>query len=482
MWKFIQFELKKIFKHRLNILLCILTIGLNFFFLTQIIDIQITDQSGKTYTKNESIEIVNNFYKEHAGIVNDDYVLEMNKEYQKQYDAYMEDKIDFDMMVNIFGKNYEEMRVLGENALLTREKMLAYVDQVKNNCIRYGIDVPMAWSDENSHFRIFNIYKENAEILPDYEKTLKNIFYSYSSSNNEQMYFEILNNSEDMKIKAYEEDGNLIVTDMGFLKLTSFNPEYLDRMTINHIQWLNDKYEKVDSAIDSTLSSNIFIRILEYYPIYVVYLILIVVLCSNIFSIDYENKTNQIIVCSNKNKTVLKAKILTMLFIVSTLFLVTFLIVVLYITHFIPIENLHLQAIDLGFGLGSNGTNALYSCIELIGYQLCMLYFAYLSIGVISVGLSCFTKSKFVSGIITLLSIFLPIFCQGQKWITFSPFIMINSHHAYFNWDMWMNDVLPVQDIGGFMIHTFSIVCLIWSLISLVILTACYLKERKHIV
>ena len=206
MWKFIQFELKKIFKHRLNILLCILTIGLNFFFLTQTIDIQITDQSGKTYTKKESIEIVNNFYKEHAGIVNDDYVLEMNKEYQKQYDAYMEDKIDFDMMVNIFGKNYEEMRVLGENALLTREEMLAYVDQVKNNCIRYGIDVPMTWSDENSHFKIFNIYKENVEVLPEYERTLENMFYSYSSSNNEQMYFEILNNSEDMKIKAYEEE------------------------------------------------------------------------------------------------------------------------------------------------------------------------------------------------------------------------------------------------------------------------------------
>lgn len=482
MWKFIKFELKKIFKHRLNILLCILTIGLNLFFLTQTFDIQITDESGKTYGNKESIEIVNKFYEEHVGVVNDSYVLEMNKEYQNRYDTYMKDKIDIDMMVNIFGENYEEMRMLGESASLTRGEMFAYIEQVQNNCKHYGIDIPMTWSDENSYFRIFNINKENAEILPEYEKSLENLFYSYSSLNNDQMYFEILNDSKDMKIEAYEKDGKLIVSDMGFLKLTSFNPEYLERMTINHIQWFNDRYEKMNSSIDSTLSSSVFIRTLDYYPLYVVYLILIIVLCSNIFSIEDEHKTNQIIVCTNQNKTVLKAKILTMLLIVSSLFLVTFLIAILYVMNFIPIENLHLQAIDLGFALGWDGTNALYSCFEFIAYQLCMLYFAFLSTGVISVGLSCFTKSKFVSGIISLLTLFVPVFCQGQKWITISPFIMLNSQHAYFKWDVWMNDILPVQDIGGVMIHTFIIVCLIWLFITIVISTACYLKGRKHIV
>lgn len=480
MWKFIQFELKKIFKRKLNILLCILTVGLNFFFITQTIDIQITDQVGKTYDKKESIEIINNFYKEHAGIVNDDYVLKMNQEYHKQVDTYMKDKIDFDMMVNIFGKNYEEMRILGENASLTRDEMFTYIEQVQRNCKRYGIDIPMTWSDETSHFKIYDIYKENSIVLPEYEKTLKNFFYSYSSINDNKMYFDILN--KDMKIEAYEENEELIVTDMGFLKLTSFSPEYLEKMTMNHIQWLNDRYEKMNSTIDSTLSSSMIIRSLDFYPIYVVYLILIIVLCSNIFSIEKENRTNQIIVCTNRYKSILKAKILTMLLIVSNLFLISFLITVIYVLCFIPIENLHLQVIDLGFDLGMNGTNALYSCIEFIAYQLCMLYFAYLSIGVITLGLSCFTKSKFVSGIITLLILFVPIFCQGQKWIIFSPFIMLNSQHAYFRWEPWMHDVLPVQDIGGIMIHTCTIVCLFWFFLSIVIVIACYLKERRHFV
>ena len=119
MIKLIQFEFKKIFKNKFNVLLLILTLGACFYM--------IQDQTSGYYYHEEYVSLenetlndietmlyVDEFKHLHAGNVDKEYLEEMKDLYNSYTEKLQMDEIDDELMKTYYGNNYLEIMEAGE--------------------------------------------------------------------------------------------------------------------------------------------------------------------------------------------------------------------------------------------------------------------------------------------------------------------------------------------------------------------------------
>ena len=483
MLKLVQFELKKILKSKLNLILLIAAIAIQCLALKEIVlslgYLNYYINQDEAVNQIEYKQYLDEFYAQHQGIVNDEYINEWNDEY---YDKLVE-ILDKEKMIQIYGDNYEEMIIAGKNGSLSEEEMWEYIHFVEERSQRFGYDyAPIEYPDDGSAQFTLNLYYKSG--MEGYAYNLHNIYFDSDYWNNDKnIYLDVLNQSKENKIIASQIDGKTEIEDFGYIDtLGYFNPQLISQMNMNQINWLNEKYENVSSQMDTTIGAGVLIQSFDVYVIYVIYLLVFIVIGTDLFAGEKNKKIDALLSCAKEYKRITTAKIITMLLLVISVFILASMINVLVVSLFFDIKNLHLAS--YGFSLGNFGyIFILYSCIEILVRQMGLVFCSFLCVAGLSVFLSCLTKNRFVSAIIMIIFVVFPILMtNGHLWLAIMPLTMLMGH-TYFSFSSGVAGyLLPIVDLGGTIVHTATLVCLFWIIVSIILMIGCYVKQRKHIV
>ena len=483
MVKLIQFELKKIFKSKFNLLLLIAAIAIQCLALKEIVlspgYLNYYIDQNTSVNQIEYKQYLDEFYTQHQGIVTDEYINEWNDEYYQKLDEI----IDKDKMIQIYGDNYEEMIIAGRNGSLSEEDMWEYIRFVEERSRPLGYDyAPIEYSDDGSaRFKLNLYYKSGME---GYGNTLHKIYYDLDFiTENQNVYLDVLNESKEHKIIASEVNGKTEIEDFGFLKtLGYFNPDLISQMNMNQIDWLNEKYENVSPQMDTTIGAGVLAQSFDMYVIYLGYLLCLIVIGTNLFAGEKSKKTDVLLSCAKEYKRITTAKLLTMLLLVVSLFILAVIINILAVSLFFDIKNLHLAS--YGYSLNNFGyIFILYSCFEMLLRQMGLIFCSFLCVAGLSAFLSCFTKNRFISVIIMIIFVAFPmLMTNGHTLLTIMPIVMLCCH-TYFSFSSGIAGyLLPIVDLGGTIVHTATLVCLFWIIVSIILMMGCYIKQQRHIV
>ena len=333
--------------------------------------------------------------------------------------------------------------------------------------------VPIQFSDESTHFQL-EVYYLNSD---DYAKTLHDLYYGFYSDMNAEMYFEVMNQSKENKIIASEIKNQVQIDDLGFLSLLQSDSDIVSLLNMKQINWLNDRYVNMSSQIDSIVGAFLFSSSLNYWIIYLVYFMVLIIFCSNLFSCEKQTRMDQMLFCAKKRRRIPAAKIYTMMILVMSIYAVSLLIDMISVMRIVPIENLNLAAVYTGLGI--RPMTVLYSYYELLARQLSLNLCAFLCIGTLSTFLSCFTKSRFFSAVAVILFTVFPLLGTKSPLLCYTPFVMIN-HVTYFNLNEGIaGKVLPISEIGGVIVDMATLVCLFWIVVSGIMMISSYMKAKN---
>ena len=476
MIKLVQFELKKIFKSKFNLLLLILIFGTCFYMIKEqssgdhhsARDANISLE-GDNLTDIETMRYIDEFKHLHAGNADEKYL----KEKQDLYNSYIEslqmDEIDDEVMKEYYGDNYLEIIEAGKNGSMSEaeiEELQQKIYDAQDKAeYQYGVNWPDIYDDEDGTFSLNLIYKNQ-----DKSRILSMMFNpSYDMLANKK---EHLINYDDIKNENYEineYDSNYINIHLGYLQMDFASKDNLDLIDENYVNWLNHKFLSNSTYVDSEVgletldrmlgdSNMVFSRLLL--------ILLMVILCADVFSIERSNHVDQQLACSQKgNRQVYVAKWITML-ILSILICIGFVIMAVgYVRYLVPIRN---------WNLVSESQFFLFTYKELILTDIGVLLTALLATASMTGFLSCITKNRFIAAIISLCVLIFPYFTGNWP----GPYKNIPSMIAY-DTNLWWGEF---KSIGGFMASSLILTVSLWLIISLVMFVIGYIKERRHIV
>ena len=476
MIKLVQFELKKIFKSKFNLLLLILIFGTCFYMIKEqssgyyhsARDANISLE-GDNLTDIETMRYIDDFKHLHAGNADEKYL----KEKQDLYNSYIEslqmDEIDDEVMKEYYGDNYLEIIEAGKNGSMSEaeiEELQQKIYDAQDKAeYQYGVNWPDIYDDEDGTFSLNLIYKNQ-----DKSRILSMMFNpSYDMLANKK---EHLINYDDIKNENYEineYDSNYINIHLGYLQMDFASKDNLDLIDENYVNWLNHKFLSNSTYVDSEVgletldrmlgdSNMVFSRLLL--------ILLMVILCADVFSIERSNHVDQQLACSQKgNRQVYVAKWITML-ILSILICIGFVIMAVgYVRYLVPIRN---------WNLVSESQFFLFTYKELILTDIGVLLTALLATASMTGFLSCITKNRFIAAIISLCVLIFPYFTGNWP----GPYKNIPSMIAY-DTNLWWGEF---KSIGGFMASSLILTVSLWLIISLVMFVIGYIKERRHIV
>ena len=476
MIKLVQCELRKIFKSKFNLLLLILIFGTCFYMIKEqssgyyhsARDANISLE-GDNLTDIETMRYIDEFKHLHAGNADEKYL----KEKQDLYNSYIEslqmDEIDDEVMKEYYGDNYLEIIEAGKNDTMSEaeieELQQKIYDAQDKTEYQYGVNWPDIYDDEDGTFSLNLIYKNQ-----DKSRILSMMFNpSYDMLANKK---EHLINYDDIKNENYEineYDSNYINIHLGYLQMDFASKDNLDLIDENYVNWLNHKFLSNSTYVDSEVgletldrmlgdSNMVFSRLLL--------ILLMVILCADVFSIERSNHVDQQLACSQKgNRQVYVAKWITML-ILSILICIGFVIMAVgYVRYLVPIRN---------WNLVSESQFFLFTYKELILTDIGVLLTALLATASMTGFLSCITKNRFIAAIISLCVLIFPYFTGNWP----GPYKNIPSMIAY-DTNLWWGEF---KNIGGVMASSLILTASLWLIISLVMFVIGYIKERRHIV
>lgn len=476
MIKLVQYELRKIFKSKFNLLLLILIFGTCFYMIREqssgyyhsARDANISLE-GDNLTDIETMRYIDEFKHLHAGNADEKYL----KEKQDLYNSYIEslqmDEIDDEVMKEYYGDNYLEIIEAGKNGTMSEseiEELQQKIYDAQDKAeYQYGVNWPDIYDDEDGTFSLNLFYKNQ-----DKSRILSMMFNpSYDMLANKK---EHLINYDDIKNENYEineYDSNYINIHLGYLQMDFASKDNLDLIDENYVNWLNHKFLSNSTYVDSEVgletldrmlgdSNMVFSRLLL--------ILLMVILCADVFSIERSNHVDQLLACSQKgNRQVYFAKWITML-ILSILICIGFVIMAVgYVRYLVPIRNWNLVS-ELQF--------FLFTYKELILTDIGVLLTALLATASMTGFLSCITKNRFIAAIISLCVLIFPFFTGNWP----GPYKNIPSMIVY-DTNLWWGEF---KNIGGVMASSLILTASLWLIISLVMFVIGYIKERRHIV
>ena len=476
MIKLIQFELKKIFKSKFNLLLLILIFGTCFYMIREQssrhyypFEGENISLEGETLSDIETMRYLDEFKHLHAGNVDENYLKEMQDLYNSYIEKFQMDELDDELMKKAYGDNYLEIIEAGMNGSMSESEIeelrQKIYDAQDSSEIQYGVYWPDIYYNEDGTFSL-NIFYKNQ----DKSRILSMLFSpSYEMLANKEEHLINYNDIKNKNYEMHEYDSSRIDFHSGFLRAEYITEDELALLNEDYVNWLNHKFLSNSTYADSEVGLETLNRMIGDSSMVLsrlLLILLIVVLCADVFSIERSNYVDQLLACSQKgNRQVYVAKWITML-ILSILICIGFVIMAVgYVRYLVPIRN---------WNLVSESQFFLFTYKELILNNIGVLLTALLATASMTGFLSCVTKNRFASAIVSLCILLFPFFTGNWP----GPYKNIPSMIVY-GTDLWWGEF---KSIGGVMASSLILTASLWLIISLVIFVIGYIKERRHVV
>lgn len=405
MRKLILFEFKKIFKNRLNILLVILTFGVCFYMVAEqsqryytIYNESNISLEGNILSSVETMRYLDSFKHENAHKADEEYVLKMKNLYASYIQEYHIKELDEEAMKYAYGDNYLEIIEIGQKGEMPYNEVMDYRDQVidkfrdENGQFRSSESKPDVYFNEDGTFSVNLLYK-NA----DKKRILRLMFHPS---------YEILSDKENhlvdykaLKESVFDQDEMRVLIDNGYINGYLFLKD-VEGMTKEQVDFLNQKFLSNPDNVDSEVGLMVLSGLLGNESMSfsrLILLLLILILASNIFSIENSTHMDQTLSCSNKgNRQLTIAKFLTLILLTLGICAIFVFITVAYTAYLVPLRN---------WNLVDASRDYLLTFKEVILNSIGTVVVAVLSTAILTAFFSCVTKSRFASAIIVLINI-----------------------------------------------------------------------------
>lgn len=467
---FIRFELKKILKNKLNVILMLFVLGVGCFSIYKEVNWfdhwspRPTTFDGKPLSNVEIYRYIDNFQHEHAQEITEEYVEEMRQLQEKIKNENHMDELHEEMMIEYYGEGYQEL--IHHANSLTQEEYEQYLQKypcsadtteyIEGSGV-YLMHGPIYLNEGGSSMlmQCFNMYSEGWERLANKKE------YLFTKENVQESQ------------KDYKE-----------LTLPLWEGDDFNSYDSNTIHFANDRFMNASTSFDSIVGAKLLEHIIagrntgELNIKYTMILLVAIIISSAMFV--EEKKIEPLLMTSKKGyKQVTIAKVLTSI-LVPVVIYVVLIIIALFVTRaIVPIRGLDLIA-DTGFGsfvtYGEKiGTSIL---LQLIGIVACSL---------VSLFISCLTKSRIMSSLPVILVNVAPIMMHPNFMESvpsmFIPYLM-GSPVSYFHLLDFLDDkmISKLWKIGESGILMVDVVIVVWIVIAIVISLTIYFKQRRHIV
>ncbi len=486
MIQLILFEFKKIFKSKFHILFVILVICYSFYAMTNSVSFymelypselahlpfqhqKFVTLENEELTSKDVLRYIDAYQHEQAGEGNQAYFEKLMNEKEQLMEKFEMYEIDEEAMKKAYGENYLDIMEAGEQKKMSEEEVLAYIREIEErNCedhICYMDDPSVELTNEGdlTQFTLKPLYKNKEKVLAL-----------------NALYANLITYSD----KFYERDQYLI--EPSFIEKNELNKDIFlgnipektkDQLKEEHLAYFNHKYIENPYTIDSNVANDLLIYTFGFQgPVInqLLFIIVILVLTSNIFSIEKTNQMEQYLACSKSGfKQLTIAKIIAALILAIGFYAIYFIGTVLYISSIVPIRNLDLVSMI--------GVNYLYTYREVLLMFMALIFTALIAAATLSFFLSCLTKSRFVTILILLTAFFLPYFMKGIEAFIFMPSMMIyGNDYLSFQQSMVGTDLLNVVKIHELVLPLSVFVTGIWLIVCVILYACCYVKQRRH--
>ena len=209
-------------------------------------------------------------------------------------------------------------------------------------------------------------------------------------------------------------------------------------------------------------------------------LLAILLLTSDLFTVEKRVQSYQ--TCTVKGyKQLTIAKILTAFLIVLCLVAFNILFNIALVSSIVPIRNLDIPYLYNCINSNTGLPFGIFTIQEILKAQILMLITAGMATAVMSFGISCISRNRMISTVITMLIVILPLFVKGFL-SAFSPYAMTSIlDYLSFSISAFTN-IRPVIQLFDHSFLYYQGVIVIWILLILCICVLCYCKQKKHIV
>ena len=465
-------ELKKLFKSRFHILLLLgLLLYTGYATYQTYNKYPNTGRSDWEYTDVDGTRIKRglDYYRradqilhQYKGIANEELYQTYRHDYQSILDQFPQETFDDTFMTKMYGKDYDQFLKNARDGKYNNEQLW---EEIHDREI-YG-----SWANEDNHF-YFDLYYENDHVRTMYQMIYLNTlnFSSYDPALEEppmdvftENFYQLCTN--DKTSLSYDE-----LRDQGNTTDAAMKEKLIGK--------------DLNKSFDSPVGNNLLINALG--NINVMTLIVIAMILSNSFSMEAYYKTNQILIPSaTAMKKLTIAKLLSGILVALAILCFQYVIVFGLSFLFLPCRDLGMLTIDMAGTSLINVTSSLFTYQEMIVSNLLLNTTAVVSLAVVTMALSFFTKNRFAT-IVPLLIVLL----VTSLLLPFQQ--LMNSFLDHFFWGNMMDTTsfysgfisypLPYVLILGTLFSWKTLILLFWIIATVVIVTLMYRISKNHVV
>ncbi len=459
MLKLLKYEFKKIFKSKFNLFIVFFAFSVcTYVIMDQLNGMYMSDVyeyinfEGKQMNSKEMIIYIDTFWHEHAGVLNDDFLDEIQNLKQSIIHEHEMDVLDEEAMIRYYGEDYKELDMALRNQEVSSEEinkldqqLVAFYHPTSGGSYA-DIDTPQILYFEDGAHALKPIYKNM--------KMYRLLNYLFQNENE----FEMLVHRESYLIDKKE---NL---KMGFLE-NRFTDQI--ELTPKMIEKGNEKFLNNPYTFDSTVGADLIVYFLSgsnVTLIYVTLLILCLILTSNLFAIEHTSDTEQFLISSVKNKQVILAKITTSILIAIGIYIIYLIELYSIVNARVPIRNLNIVCTE-------SFVQFMSTYKEVIGIALWMLISSSLATAALSSFLSCFTKSRFITSLILIVGmLMLELF-----W----PYTILNMLNPFKMTYVYFYQGFNFVEVNGHVIRQSTLICSVWLVINILLYLSIYFWKKR---
>ena len=457
-------ELKKIFKRKSSILLCVGLCIFSFYTIFSsyqkypyhsIIDSHITYQSleGKSLDHIELARYIDSLLHKYQGTYNRELYETMKQDYLQLLQQYSTNEIDENKMQDVYGEGYKDIFQKIRNHEMTEEQISQY--QVEQR-------IPTYYNNDNpKEFPFVTIYKNDA-IIHTIELAYLSVYMELDFYPPSERFDEANKRYESYLIHHRFYDGE---------EMEGSSGQY---------QYCDQKLSQMSHHYDSTISINLIVQAIEKSLIPTLFIVFI--LLSNIFGMEKQYQTDQIIYPTLMTRyKIVQSKLIAGIVIGLGL---TFIQVMICFAVGIILVPIH----DLNVIVSPMAQSALYypqyplTYIELLMTYIFLIITAFLIITIVTMFISYITLNRFITVIamfvMMLVNIIITYMMYIPSWIQgLSPFIMtqITRIIDYNNTNGVTNALINID--GHYILLTY-LTAMGW-LVAIIIMVLFMLKKSK---
>ena len=482
MRRLIQFEFKKIFKSKVNIVLLLILFIFNGYRTYQVYhqplqyrtDIVMKDENGIERTGLAYWRLADQIQHSYAGTLSEKTIQQMDKDFRAIMNKYTETTLDEEKMKAVYGDNYETLLKDARSGKYTGKE----VNELFENYMQIsgGISYEEIEGSDKVKVHVEDYLKHDGV-----RQLYSNIYDYYIEDKKDVADYE--NFSSDAQRKWLHPDQ--LSKEQLHIEIAGF--EYPDSIYDATMENFINRYKSASHEIDSNIPNTLFVEAL--YNLEFASLLILVIILANTFAMEKHYKTYQIMIpTAAGNKKITAAKLCAGILLALGIVLIQFLIVYIMSCMFLPLRGLNLTYYSQSQA-SLNIAAYVFTYRTLIVNAMLLISVAAMASACVTMLVSYITKNRFATVIplllVTLISGFAGFFNQLSPGMVIDQFFPSQMVHftQFFTVALnpHMGEMLPYFSIGGYSLAWKNVIMLFW-IVSIVIISLCMLQHsRRHV-